>query len=165
MRDETNFQRALIVLMRLSIGWVFLYAGINQVPDPNWSAAGFLSGAKTFPAFYNMVATPPLLPIANAVIPWLHLLIGLAVISGLFFRLAASGATALFILYYLPRLDFPMVGPHEYIVEYHLVYAMLTIYLIAIGAGRVFGLDGWLEKRPAVQAYKQQHPVIGLALG
>lgn len=165
MANETPMQRSLVLLMRLCIGWTFLYAGLTQVADPAFSAGGFLNTAKTFPGFFQAVASPGFLPVVDAIIPWAHLLIGLAVVTGLLFRLAAIGATALFILYYLPRLDFPMAGPHEFIVEYHLVYALVTVYLITIGAGRVFGLDGWLEGNARVKAYQDRFSILRLAMG
>jgi hypothetical protein len=30
------------------------------------------------------------------------------------------------------------------ILDYHIVYATLTGWLVALNAGRVWGLDGWL---------------------
>lgn len=160
MFTETATQRILLVLFRISIGWVFLFAAIRQIPDPEWSAAGFMSGAKTFPAFFQLMASPPFLPIIDALIPWAHLVIGLALILGIGMRLAAIGGASLMFLYYLPRLDFPMVGPNSFIVEYHLVYMFLIIYLAAVRAGRIFGLEGWLEKQPATRDYLEHHPVL-----
>lgn len=165
MNEDSQFQRGLILLMRLCIGWVFLYAGLTQVGNPEFSAAGLLNSAKTFPGFFQAVASPGFLPIVDAVIPWAHLLIGLAVVTGFCFRLAAIGATTLFILYYLPRLDFPMAGPHEFIVEYHLVYALVTVYMIAVGAGRIFGLDGWLESTGRIKAVQERFPILKFAMG
>ena len=86
MFEGTTMQRALIVLMRVSIGWTFLFAAIRQLPNTEWSAVGFLSGAKTFPGFFDLMASPVFLPIINTVIPWAHLLIGLALVFGVFFR-------------------------------------------------------------------------------
>lgn len=164
MFTETRLQQILIVLFRISIGWVFLYAAIRQIPNPEFSAAGFLTGATTFPAFFELMATPPFLTIINVVIPWAHLLLGLALILGIGVRVAAVGGATLMILYYLPRLDFPMVGPNSFIVEYHLVYALMIVYLAAVRAGRIFGLEGWFEKLPATKAYLDRHPVVRSAI-
>jgi hypothetical protein len=57
-----------------------------------------------------------------------------------------------------------MVGPNNFIVEYHLVYTALIVYLAAVRAGRVFGLEGWLEKQPAARDYLEHHPVLKSAL-
>ena len=54
---------ALIALfaLRLSLGWLLFYAGITKVFDTSWSAAGYLAGAKTFPALFQWTgsSTPP----------------------------------------------------------------------------------------------------------
>jgi len=141
----------LIFLLRVSMGWVFLFAAIRQIPDADWSAAGFLDNASLFPQFFNFFTSPEVLPIINLAIPWAHLMIGLGLIFGLGMRLASLGGALLMFLYYLPRLDGFMVGPNNFIVEYHLVYTLIIIYLAVIRAGRVYGLEGLIAKYPKLQ--------------
>jgi thiosulfate dehydrogenase [quinone] large subunit len=164
MFTETGLKRTLIVLFRISLGWVFLFAAIRQIPNPEFSAAGFMEGATTFAWFFAIFAEPPFLTIINVVIPWLHLLLGLALILGIGVRAAGVVGATLMVLYYLPRLDFPMVGPNNFIVEYHLVYAGVLVYLAAVRAGQIFGVEGWLQKQPAVHQYLEQHPVLKSAI-
>jgi uncharacterized membrane protein YphA (DoxX/SURF4 family) len=38
-------QRGLILYFRIAIGWAFLYAGLSQLLEPDFTAATFLSGA------------------------------------------------------------------------------------------------------------------------
>ena len=164
MFTETSIQRGLIFLLRISLGWVFLFAAIRQIPNQDWSAIGFLSGAKTFPGIFEFFASPAMLPIINVLVPWGHLLIGLSLVLGLFTRVGAVAGAFLMIMYYLPRLDFPMVGENNFIMEYHLVYAIVLVYLAAVHAGRVVGLDQWLAELPQVQAFFREHPRLGAAL-
>ena len=35
-------QEALLVLLRVAIGWHFLYEGVVKILNPGWTAAGFL---------------------------------------------------------------------------------------------------------------------------
>lgn len=49
----TQFQKISLFLLRISIGWLMFYAGITKVLNPEWSAAGYLKGAKTFVVFYQ----------------------------------------------------------------------------------------------------------------
>lgn len=149
----------LVFLLRVSMGWVFLFAAIWQIPDANWSAAGFLDNASLFPQFFNFFTSPEVLPIINLIIPWAHLLIGLGLIFGLGMRLASLGGATLMFLYYLPRLDGFMVGPNNFIVEYHLVYTLIIIYLAVIGAGRVYGLEGLLLRFPKLNTRLKRNPV------
>ena len=164
MFTDTGLRRTLIVLFRVSLGWVFLFAAIRQIPNPEFSAAGLMEGATTFAAFFAIFAAPPFLTIINAVIPWVHLLLGLALILGIGMRAAAIAGATLMLLYYLPRLDFPMVGTNSFIMDYHLVYAGLLVYLAAVRAGQIFGLEGWLQKQPAVHQFLEQHPMVKFAI-
>ncbi|MEK7098213.1 MAG: hypothetical protein AAB906_05185, partial [Patescibacteria group bacterium] len=59
----TQFQKISLFLLRISLGWLFFWAGITKVLNPTWSAAGYLQGAKTFADFYQWLATPSLLPL------------------------------------------------------------------------------------------------------
>jgi thiosulfate dehydrogenase [quinone] large subunit len=49
--------RTLLVLLRLAMAWVFLYAASHQV-FANWSVAGFLGSTKTFHWLFAPLAAP-----------------------------------------------------------------------------------------------------------
>lgn len=145
---QKRAENILIFILRVSMGWVFLFAAIRQIPDPNWSAEAFLGNASLFPSFFSFFTSPEILPLINIVIPWAHLLIGVALITGLGMRLASTGGALLMFLYYLPRLDGFMIGPHNFIVEYHLVYTIIIVYLAVIQAGKIYGLEGVIAQYP-----------------
>jgi len=46
--------------------------------------------------------------------------------------------------------------PEQLLVDFHIVYAGVLVYLIAKRAGDVWGLDGWAEKL----AFVQQNPAL-----
>jgi thiosulfate dehydrogenase [quinone] large subunit len=49
-------------------------------------------------------------------------------------------------------MDFPYIeNVNNYLVDYHIVYAGVLVYLIVKRAGHVFGLDGWVAKLASVQ--------------
>src|SRR3989344_7701960 len=104
---------ALIALLalRLSLGWVFFYSGIIKIFDAEWTAAGYLAGAKTFPALFQWFALPANIGWVNFMNEWGLTLVGLALITGLFVRYASLGGILIMVLYYLPILQFPYVGP------------------------------------------------------
>ena len=54
--------RSLIVLLRLSMAWTFLYAASHQV-FVDWSVAGFLGGAKTFHGLFALFTGPVVAPL------------------------------------------------------------------------------------------------------
>jgi thiosulfate dehydrogenase [quinone] large subunit len=164
--NDTALQRTLIFLMRVSLGWVFLWAAIRQIPDPAWSAAGFLKGAKTFTSFYAFFMQPEILPIVNVLVKYGHLLIGISLILGIGVRLSSASGALLLLMYYFPRLDFPYVGnPSYFIVEYHLFYALALAYLGAIRAGQIVGLENWFAKLAFVAPIFERRPQLRAAFG
>ena len=129
------------LMLRLSMGWMFFYAGITKVLNPEWSAAGYLNNAKTFTDFYQWLASPSMLPLTNFVNEWGLTLLGIALILGLWTRLSGVLAAGLMLLYYFPILDFPYPNTHAYIVDEHIIYIFAFLLLASLRAGRSWGLD------------------------
>ena len=45
-------------------------------------------------------------------------------------------------------MDFPYIGnPNNFLIDVHIIYAGVLVYLMATHAGRVCGLDAWASKR------------------
>ncbi len=145
--NNTTLQRSLIVYLRLAMGWTFLYAGVTQVMDPHWTVATFLAHTKTFHDVFAVFAAPGIAPFTTFAVKWGHLLIGLSLVFGLLVRVSGVFGVMLMLTYYCAHMDFPYVdSPVNFIMEYHLVYAGVLIYLMSVNAGRVLGLDGLVER-------------------
>ena len=41
-------KHSALLLLRLGIGWYFLYAGVTKLIDPAWTAGGYIKGAQGF---------------------------------------------------------------------------------------------------------------------
>lgn len=136
-----KFQKVSLFLLRVSLGWVFFWAGITKVLDPAWSAEGFLRGAKTFPGLFQWFASPGILPFTNIMNEWGLTLLGVSLILGIGIRWSAPLSVILMLLYYFPILQFPYPNPHSYIVDEHIVYALSLLVLMASNAGRYWGLE------------------------
>ena len=134
-------QQVILTLLRLSIGWLFLYAGVTKVIDPSWSAAGYIGNAQTFHTFFAWLAQPNILPFVNFLNEWGLTLLGVALILGVFVRVASLASFVLMVLYYLPILNFPHAGDHSFIVDEHVIYMLVLLLLYYFNAGRYFGLD------------------------
>ncbi|OHA65817.1 MAG: hypothetical protein A3D64_01005 [Candidatus Wildermuthbacteria bacterium RIFCSPHIGHO2_02_FULL_49_9] len=131
-----------LFFLRISLGWLFLYAGITKVLNPEWSAAGYLKGAKTFSGLYQWFASLEILPLTDLLNEWGLTLIGLSLLVGVGVRLSGILGALLMFLYYFPVLEFPYVGEHSYIVDEHIVYAFSLLVLAFSKAGRIWGLEG-----------------------
>ena len=136
----TNSQKFFLFLLRVSAGWMFFYAGITKVLNPQWSAEGYLKGAKAFTWLFQMLLDPSVLPIVNFMNKWGLTLLGVSLILGLFVRFSSILGVLLMALYYIP-LGFPHPNPNSYIVDQHIIYIAVLLFFAAISAGRVFGLD------------------------
>lgn len=137
-----NIKDLSLVLLRVGLGVLFFYAGWTKVTASEpWTAAGYLKGAagplaETFKGLA-----------ANSTIDMLVMmgltLGGLALILGIFTRLAAIGLAALMALIYLSH--FPPAAPNWY-VDDHIIYIAGLAVVAAFGAGRVWGLGKWAGK-------------------
>lgn len=143
-----KFEKWSLFLLRIALGWLFLYAGLTKVFDPAFSAAGYLAGAKTFHGLYVWFASPSVLPLTNFLNEWGLTLLGVSLILGIFVRLSSILGAALMLLYYFPILQFPMIAPHSFLVDEHIIYALVLVYFAAVRAGRMTGLEKWCTKLP-----------------
>ncbi len=144
----TNTDRGIRVatlFLRLSMAWYFFYAGVSKLSDPAWSAAGYLSHAKTFPEFYMWLSSPANIVWVNFLNEWGLTLVGIALALGLFTRAASYAGIFILALYYFPILSFPYAGDHFFIIDSHIREILVFAYLIAARAGMYWGVDGMLK--------------------
>jgi len=143
----TKWQNIWLTVLRLGMGWVYFYAGWAKLTTANWSAAGYLNNAKTFPDIFAWFASDANLGWVNFINMWGLTLIGAALILGVAVKFASAMGALLTLLYYFPILDFPKAGANGYIIDDHIIYVMVFGVLAVFAAGRIWGLDGWLEKK------------------
>jgi thiosulfate dehydrogenase (quinone) large subunit len=148
---QSNTEQALILFFRLCMGWTFLWAGIQHFGDAKF-VVGFLSHVKTFHDVYAPFTNPAVVPTLTFLVEYGHLLIGLSLVSGLLVRISAPFAIMLMLLYWTAHMDFPFIeNINNYLVDYHIVYAGVLVYLIIKRAGHVLGLDGLVAEFRAVR--------------
>ena len=145
----TRFQMAAIALLRVLIGWHFLYEGIAKLTKPNWSAASFLLQARgPFAGLFHWMAnSPEVLRYANLMNIWGLILIGLGLMLGCLTRTACGAGLLLILLYYF--CNPPFVGyfyslPSEgnyLIINKNLVEAAALLVTLALSSGRYYGFD------------------------
>ena len=148
-------------MLRVSLGWMFFYAGITKVMNPEWSAAGYMKGAKTFAGFYQFLTQPGMLPVINFINEWGLLLLGVSLIFGVFVRLSSVLGAVLMLLYYFPILDFPYPNAHSFIVDEHIIYALALALLAAWRAGRTYGLENWCANLPVCSKFPKLREWLG----
>ena len=155
--EEGKFNRVqmiALVVMRVMIGWHFLYEGVAKFMKPAWSASGYLMQSRgILEGVFKWIAdTPGVLSIVNQMNIWGLMAVGLGLILGCFTRLAALAGIALILLYYVCNPLFvgfyysiPMEGNYL-IVNKNLVELAALVVIMVTTTGRYAGLDRILHK-------------------
>ena len=100
---DNEFQFYGLVVLRVLIGWHFLYEGISKLINPYWSSAAYLLDSKwIFSGLAKaIVANPTLLTISDYVNMWGLTLVGLSLMLGLLSRYGSLVGMTFICLYYL----------------------------------------------------------------
>jgi thiosulfate dehydrogenase (quinone) large subunit len=173
MTGLSKFRGIGIALTRVTIGWVFLYAGIEKVfgAEP-FSAVGFLkfgtigtTAAKvadgtiinpTHGFWVSLAGNGTLMPIVNFLVVFGEVAIGAALVLGLFTRFASVAGAVMMGLFWIAAWDFAFGA-----IEYHSVLAIVTLGLGILGAGEFYGLDALVESTPIVKRAPALRYVLG----
>ena len=151
MGDMTLSRSAMVAItvLRVVIGWHFLYEGIAKLTSASWSAAGYMKASRgPFSAFFHWIASQPqLLDKANLITSYGLTIIGVLLIVGLFTRVAAVAGIGLVLLFYI--CNPPFVGyfysiPSEgsyLIVNKNLVEVCALGVILLTRSGLFAGLD------------------------
>jgi uncharacterized membrane protein YphA (DoxX/SURF4 family) len=155
-------QMTVLVLLRMVIGWHFLYEGVAKLFTPGWSSASYLDLSRwIFQDFFaSIVANPLALKIVDLLNIGGLVCIGLALLFGLFTRLAAVMGMLLLLLYYVAHppfvgmdFGFPVEG-HYLVVDKNLVefFALAIVGLFPTsslpGFKRIFAFFTKHRKQP-----------------
>jgi thiosulfate dehydrogenase [quinone] large subunit len=81
-----RFPTIVLLILRIIIGWHFLYEGIVKLFIPDWSAEPYLLGSYGFLSgfFHWLASDPTLLHIVNFMNIWGMILIGVGLFLGVF---------------------------------------------------------------------------------
>ncbi|MEQ8335831.1 MAG: DoxX family membrane protein [Cyclobacteriaceae bacterium] len=141
-----------LTLLRILIGWHFLYEGFYKLAQESWTAKPVLNGSKwIMNGVYSWIAdSPSMLSFVDSLNMYGMVILGFGLILGLFTRWLALGGAVLLLLFYLinpplPGLYYttPTEG-HYLIVNKNLIEMMALVALVFIPTGKFFGLDRFL---------------------
>lgn len=155
-----NYEKSTLALLRVSMGFLFFYAGITKVLDPNWSAEGYIKGAQNFSWFFNWLLNPAILPVVNFLNEWGLTMLGVCLILGIGVRLSSVLGAVLMLMYYAV-LPFPYQTAHSFLVDEHVVYAAALLFLASARAGRVWGLENWCSNLPICAKFPKLRQFLG----
>lgn len=149
-----GLQQFFLLLLRVTIGWHFLYEGYIKVASEGFNAAGYLAAVPgPFSGMFNtIIQTGWMLSTANFLMSWGLLIAGLCLILGFFSRLAALIIAIMLILFYMSNPPFigvqSMAGEGHYlIVNKNLIEFAAAMVLAVFPSGIIYGLDLLFEKK------------------
>ncbi len=155
-----------VVALRLVIGGMILFAGLGKLTGDSFSAAGYLGNvhpASPVSGIYAaMAGNELLLATIDVVIPATQILIGLALIVGVLVRLAAFGGALQMSAFYLGGWE----GEWLALFDSTLIYLVVFLTIGALAAGRMAGIDAYLERlsirgEPLVERYPALRYLLG----
>lgn len=157
MNVNQNYSTAQItwlVILRVFIGWHFMYEGMVKILNPKWTSLPYLLDSKG-PAssfFITMTQNDSVMTTVNFLNEWSLFLIGFCLIIGLFSKLSSFGGMLLLIAYSLSHPSMinvsymmPFEGSYLWIDKNLVEFAALGV-LCVFSTSKIIGLDRLLVK-------------------
>ncbi|MHC4571858.1 MAG: DoxX family membrane protein [Planctomycetota bacterium] len=129
----TKSQAGFMVLLRLACGSHFFYQGMIKLVDRSWSCYSYLINSEGILAgvFRWMAETEAVLAFVDMANIWGLILIGLALILGVFGRIACLCGFILLSVYYMANPPFQIMGSSGAGGEYSFIVNKLLIEMVA----------------------------------
>ncbi|MFB6114156.1 MAG: DoxX family protein [Halodesulfurarchaeum sp.] len=138
-----------LFIVRVMTGWWFMHGGLTKLWETyvlgqpfgaGWFIQSGASGTVVAPIL-SLFANPTGIAFTNFMIPWAEFLIGLGILVGAFTRLAAFFGAFLMVFFFAVN----HAWAHG-LYSSDLMALVLFITIGVFGAGRVWGIDQYLEK-------------------
>lgn len=150
----TKAQLTWLIVLRVFIGWHFAYEGLVKFLSPKWTSLPYLLDSQgPFASFFvRLTHDVSVMNTVNILNEWCLLLIGLALITGCFSRIASVGGMVLLFMYSLSHPSFigasylmPFEGSYLWIDKNLVELAALGV-LCTFPTSHVIGLDRYIKK-------------------
>lgn len=156
-------QLTWLMLLRLFIGWHFMYEGMVKILNPKWTSLPYLLDSKGIASdfFIGLTQNNDLMVVINYLNEYALLIIGLGLTLGLFFRMSAYGGMILLIMYTLSHPSFigasymmPFEGSYLWIDKNLVEFVALGV-LCLFPTSQIYGIDRILFRVcPSLVKYK-----------
>jgi uncharacterized membrane protein YphA (DoxX/SURF4 family) len=154
----------ILLCLRITVGWHFLYEGLAKLLVPGWTSAPYLELSRGIFAgfFHGLASSPGLVRAVDLLNIWGLMLIGLALMLGCFTRLASASGIVMLALYYLAqppaiKTDYriPVEG-HYLLIDKNVVELVALIIFLALPAGTLWGIGRLVGRWRAARAAKAE---------
>jgi thiosulfate dehydrogenase (quinone) large subunit len=142
----SRLSQVTLVLLRIGAGWIFVYMGINAIITNTWSLVTYTKGSILFPEFYKVVTDPNLVPYLNVAMKGLLIIVGAALVLGVFVRTASLIGVFIMLFFYFPIYKDGHVGTEYYIINQHVIMIFVLFHVAALRAGEYFSIGSVLHR-------------------
>jgi len=145
--EFSRTQMTSLVVLRLFVGWHFLYEGVVKLFNPYWTAKTYLLTSEgALRPLFVWLAEEPMISVVDVVNVALLIGVGAALMLGTLTRIAAVAGIAVLLMYYLAHPPFHgmSMGPGTgsfWIVNYNLIEIAALLLVYHFPTSRYFGLD------------------------
>jgi len=135
-----------IVLLRILIGWHFLYEGIIKLYNPDWTSFGYLASAQgPLKPFFTALTGETTLVWVDGLNMAALIIVGLTLTLGFFEKMGAFIGMGLLAMYYLAHPSFPWltevnVEGSYWFVNKNLIELVACLVIFQYPTARYFGL-------------------------
>lgn len=147
----TKVQGYALVLLRILIGWHFLYEGVIKAYNPSWTSRGYLLSASILKPFFAWLASDSLISVIDNLNIIGLIAVGISLLIGIKVKWGCVGGIMLLMLYYMAHPPFPSLpqGPSEgsyWVVNKNLIEMAALFVICQFPLTTVFGLENLFSR-------------------
>lgn len=164
MKQLRGYGIWIFTILRVVIGWHFLYEGIAKLFNPNWSSVAFLMESKwLFSGFFHwLISNNTTLQIVDFLNIWGLIIIGTCLFIGIFTRASAIAGAFLLFLYYMANPPFVYSSipstSHFYIINYNLIEAVVLILIASLPGDYLWSVQRYIRQSHAERKARKFPP-------
>lgn len=153
--DYSRSQLIVLVLLRVLIGWYFLYEGLSKLLTPAWTSFAYLNDSAGIfkPLFLWLTENSTIMKIVDIININGLILIGLSFILGAYVKFLSYGGIGLLTLYYLSHP--PLIETNYLLrtegsalwVDKNLIILCAILVILYFPSSKRIGLDKYLLKK------------------
>lgn len=136
----------IVILLRVLIGWHFLYEGIVKMYNPDWTAFGYLATAQgPLKSVFSALANESVIGWVDTMNMLALVMVGITLLLGVFERIGAVVGIGMLAMYYLAHPPFPgltqlNVEGNYWLVNKNLIELVALVLIYHVPTGQRFGL-------------------------
>jgi thiosulfate dehydrogenase (quinone) large subunit len=145
-------QTSALVILRMLVGWHFLYEGVIKFYSPSWTAKGYLLSATYMESFFHWLASDSMISTIDTLNIAALLLVGAGLILGFKTQVASLIGIGLLLMYYLAHPPFPgyeqgIAEGSYWIINKNLIEAAALVVIFLFPTSISFGLERFFAKK------------------